>query len=60
MIAGEMLFMRSESRAREHSRRREETTAPPWVQQKQYVATMVSLDVQRRTLETLIERTSTP
>ena len=57
MIAGGLLFIRSENQAREHARRHEEAMA---AMQARHEATLAALNVQRRPMETLIKRTSVP
>ena len=54
-IAGELLFMRSESRT--HTERHEETMAAMKAQQTQHLEIRSTLDVQRRAVEALIKRT---
>ena len=64
MIAGGLLFIRSENQAREHAWRHEEAMAAMQArheaQQKQHEATLAALNVHRRPMETLIKRTSVP
>ena len=60
MIAGGLLLTRSKIRARKHARRSDDAIAVRRAQQKQHKATLAALDVQRRAMETLIDRTSEP